>query len=222
MCTTTPRMCRWVGIARAASLAEITGASGNPRAPSLASNQSGGGGTGWRACARFCPIGFLGKTRAPRRPRSAVSAPDSRRRSAVSGRSAWRSAPVRGRCGAGISPQLGSRPRPPGPRRCRPSSAWWSATGECAARSCRPGQGWLRGHGLGAPFQGAAACMGRCAWPRRARGRPPAQTHLMLPDPPNLAAACPPQWVEGQASPLGFQLVHPPLPSCCRELCLGP
>lgn len=34
----------------------------------------------------------------------------------------------------GISPQLGSRPRPPGPRPCRPSSVWWSATGECAAR----------------------------------------------------------------------------------------
>lgn len=93
----------------------------------------------------------------------------------------------------GISPQLGSRPRPPGPRPCRPSSVWWSATGECAARrplgraclaglaqgilpgrargsGARPGRRRRRAHGPGIPAggPGAAARMR----PRPACGRP--------------------------------------------------
>lgn len=80
----------------------------------------------------------------------------------------------------GISPQLGSRPRPPGPRPCRPSSAWWSATGECAVRrslgrarpaglaqgilpgrargsGARPGRRRRRAHGPGIPAGGPGA-----------------------------------------------------------------
>lgn len=168
---------------------------------------------------------FFRKARAPRRPRSAVSAPGARRCSAVSGRSAWCSAQVRGRCGAGISPQLGSRPRPPGPRPCRPSNAWWSATGECAARSCgpgrrRPGRPWLGwAHGSGArPARRAArvaqeGAVGRGpGWPAGRWARPPAQAHLMLPGtPPGRRLAS--QWVGPTLLPgQNPQLVPPSLP----------
>lgn len=90
----------------------------------------------------------------------------------------------------GISPQLGSRPRPPGPRPCRPSSAWWSATGECArrrplglARQARreglaPGTllGRARGSGARPGRRGRRAVQGsrlgvQAGRPRPARGR---------------------------------------------------
>lgn len=66
----------------------------------------------------------------------------------------------------GISPQLGSRPRPPGPRPCRPSSAWWSATGECAARRPLAGRGRPRGPGRGSAHgSGAGTGSGRAGRP---------------------------------------------------------
>lgn len=105
-----------------------------------------------------------------RRPRSAVSAPalgGARLSPALLG------ARVRGRCGAGISPQLGSRPRPPppGPRPCRPSSAWWSATGECKARR-RPAARWGRPRGRGPGRGGVASGWGPARRPRCPPRRP--------------------------------------------------
>lgn len=181
--------------------------------------------------------------RAPRRPRSAVSAPGARRRSAVSGRSARLGSAAA--AAPGISPQLGSRPRPPGPRPCRPSSAWWSATGECAARRPRgPCPGRARGSGAAGrgrvgrpcrPDAPTARALGP-GWGRRARrGGVPAgrAARACRPGPPDapgpppgllVGGARPLTWTEPSAGPTlpGAAIWEPARPPPCSSAGPGP